>query len=199
MHPSVVARRTPVHASARRPEARGFNVNAGRSIEVTMLCLVYNTTGEPLELVPSLWGLVLHLRGKAVILETVPDRVARSQRLVFPLPASVVLRHHRRVGRRVASLTNEHLFLRDGHRCAYCGRHRRELTGRERLTRDHLVPRSRGGADSWLNVVTACSSCNHRKDCRLAEDLGTSPRVRPWAPSRQALVEMRLARDVAVA
>jgi hypothetical protein len=41
-----------------------------------MLCLVYNTTGEPLELVPSLMGLVLHLRGKAVILETLPDRVA---------------------------------------------------------------------------------------------------------------------------
>ena len=53
-----------------------------------MLCLVYNTTGEPLELVPSLMGLVLHLRGKAVILETMPGRVARSPRLVFPLPSS---------------------------------------------------------------------------------------------------------------
>ena len=42
-----------------------------------MLCLVYNTAGEPLELVPSLVGLVLHLRGKAAILETVPGRVER--------------------------------------------------------------------------------------------------------------------------
>ena len=135
-----------------------------------MLCLVYNTTGEPLELVPSLIGLCLHLRGKAVILETVPGRVARSPRLVFPLPASVVLRKHRRVGSRVPALTNEHLFLRDGHRCAYCGRHRRELGQRERLTRDHLVPRSKGGTDRWLNVVTACSSCNHQKNDRLVED-----------------------------
>ena len=79
-----------------------------------MLCLIYNTTGEPLELVPSLMGLVLHLRGKAVILETLPGRVARSPRLTFPLPASVVLRKHRRIRSRVASLTNEHLFLRDG-------------------------------------------------------------------------------------
>jgi 5-methylcytosine-specific restriction endonuclease McrA len=108
-----------------------------------MLCLVYNTTGEPLELVPSLMGLVLHLRGKAVILETLPGRVARSPRLTFPLPSSVVLRKHRRIRSRVASLTNEHLFLRDGHRCAYCGRHRRELGVRERLTRDHLLPRGR--------------------------------------------------------
>lgn len=158
-----------------------------------MLCLVYNTTGEPLELVPSLLGLVLHLRGKAVILETLPDKVARSQRLVFPLPASVVLRKHRRVSSRVAPLTNEHLFLRDGHRCVYCGRHRRDLLPRERLTRDHLVPRSKGGANVWLNVVTACSSCNHHKNDRLAEEVGRVPRVTPWVPSRGDLVSRRLA------
>lgn len=160
-----------------------------------MLCLVYNTTGEPLELVPSLMGLVLHLRGKAVILETLPGRVARSPRLTFPLPASVVLRKHRRIRSRVALLTNEHLFLRDGHRCAYCGRHRRELGARERLTRDHLLPRSKGGSDEWLNVVTACSSCNHRKDDRLLKDVGRSARVAPWVPSRGDLAVRRLARQ----
>jgi hypothetical protein len=106
-----------------------------------MLCMVYNTTGEPLELVPSLMGLRLHLAGKAVILETLPGQVARSPRRVFPLPASVVLRKHRRVGARAARLSNEHLFLRDGYRCAYCGRHRSELGGRERLTRRELVLR----------------------------------------------------------
>ena len=158
-----------------------------------MLCLVYNTTGEPLELVPSLKGLVLHLRGKAVILETLPGRVARSPRLVFPLPASVVLRKHRRVRSRVAALTNEHLFLRDSYRCAYCGRSRQDLGSRERLTRDHLVPRSKGGTNEWLNVVTACSSCNHHKDDRLAEEVGRTPRVIPWVPSRSDLVIRRQA------
>ena len=158
-----------------------------------MLCLVYNTTGEPLELVPSLMGLVLHVRGKAVILEIFPGRFLRSPRLEFPAPRSVVLRKHRRVRSRVAPLTNEHLFLRDGHRCAYCARHRRELGPRERLTRDHLVPRSKGGRDEWLNVVTACSSCNHQKDDQLAEDIGRLPRVTPWIPSRSDLVARRFA------
>jgi len=157
------------------------------------LCLVYNTTGEPVELIPTLMGLRLHLRGKAVILEVIPGQVARSPRLVFPLPASVVLRAHRRVGRRVASLTNEHLFLRDGYRCAYCGRHRRELAGRERLTRDHLVPRARGGSDAWHNVVTACSTCNHRKNDRLAREAGLVSTVAPWAPTRGQLMSRRLA------
>ena len=158
-----------------------------------MLCLVYNTTGEPLELVPSLMGLVLHVRGKAVILEIFPGQIFRSPRLEFPAPRSVVLRKHRRVRSRVAPLTNEHLFLRDGHRCAYCARHRRELGARERLTRDHLVPRSKGGRDVWLNVVTACSSCNHLKDDQLAEDIGRSPKVAPWIPSRSDLVARRFA------
>jgi 5-methylcytosine-specific restriction endonuclease McrA len=63
------------------------------------------------------------------------------------------------LGSREPVLTNEHLFLRDGHRCAYWGRHRRELRLREWLTRDHLVPRSNGGRDEWLNVLTACSWC----------------------------------------
>jgi 5-methylcytosine-specific restriction endonuclease McrA len=164
-----------------------------------MLCLVYNTTGEALDLVPSLMGLCLHLRGKAVILETVPGLVARSPRLVFPLPASVVLRQHRRVRSRVASLTNEHLFLRDRFRCAYCGRHRRELAPRERLTRDHLVPRSKGGADVWLNVVTACSSCNHRKDSRLVEEVGRRPGSVPRVPTRHELVLQRLGPELRTA
>jgi 5-methylcytosine-specific restriction endonuclease McrA len=114
-----------------------------------------HTTGEPLDLVPALLGLCLHLRGKAVILETFPGVVVRSPRLELPLPASVVLRKHRRVATREAVLTNENLFLRDGHRCAYCGRRREELGPRERLTRDHLIPRSKGGLDVWLNVVAA--------------------------------------------
>lgn len=144
-----------------------------------MLCLVYNTTGEPIELVPSLIGLVLHLRGKEGL-----ERV---------------LRKHRRIRSRVAALTNEHLFLRDGHRCGYCGRHRRELGDRERLTRDHLVPRSKGGADRWDNVVTACSSCNHAKDCRLVAEVGRKPIRIPWVPTRQELVLQRLRGRAAVA
>jgi len=159
-----------------------------------MLCMIYNTTGEPLELVPSLMGLRLYLVGKAIILETLPGQVARSPRLVFPLPASVVLRKHRRVGSRAATLTNEHLFLRDGYRCVYCGRHRREFGPRERLTRDHLVPRARGGEDIWQNVVTACSSCNHRKNDRLAHELGLTPKAAPWVPSRRELMARRIAR-----
>lgn len=57
------------------------------------------------------------------------------------------------------TLTNASLFARDMHVCAYCG----EIFRTAELTRDHLMPTSKGGKDSWTNVVTACKSCNTLK------------------------------------
>jgi 5-methylcytosine-specific restriction endonuclease McrA len=57
-------------------------------------------------------------------------------------------------------LCNETLFERDRHICAYCG----SLYKKHELTRDHIVPVSRGGQDKWTNVVTACKRCNNLKD-----------------------------------
>ena len=61
--------------------------------------------------------------------------------------------------RHAPGLTNQMLFVRDRQVCAYCG-------GRfmvRDLSRDHVVPVSRGGRDSWTNAVTACRGCNTRK------------------------------------
>lgn len=57
------------------------------------------------------------------------------------------------------SLTNASLFQRDRYMCAYCG----GLFGGHDLTRDHIMPVSKGGSDTWMNVVTACKACNNLK------------------------------------
>lgn len=67
------------------------------------------------------------------------------------------------------------VLRRDGHRCAYCGR--------PASTRDHVVPRSRGGPTSWLNLVAACEPCNSFKRDRTPEQAGLRLRVRPFVPS----------------
>lgn len=83
------------------------------------------------------------------------------------------------------SLTNTALFRRDAHLCAYCGKIFSDL----RLTRDHIVPTSRGGLDKWMNVVTACEDCNHRKDNRLLEECGMELLYVPYAPNQaEALI-----------
>lgn len=83
------------------------------------------------------------------------------------------------------SLTNRELFRRDRHLCAYCGKTFSDI----KLTRDHVIPRSKGGPDKWTNVVTACESCNHKKDDMLLEECGMKLLYVPYAPNRaEALI-----------
>lgn len=80
---------------------------------------------------------------------------------------------------RTPTLTNLALFRRDQRMCAYCG----EIFTRENLTRDHVIPRSRGGRDIWTNVVTSCGNCNKHKDARTPEEAGMKLLYVPYAPS----------------
>ena len=80
----------------------------------------------------------------------------------------------------VPPLRNRDLFLRDAYMCMYCGRRDVE----HRLTRDHLYPLSRGGKDTWRNVVTACRSCNHAKGARTPEEACMTLLAVPYVPNR---------------
>ncbi len=84
-----------------------------------------------------------------------------------------------RAWRTAPALSNPKLFVRDRHICAYCGGHFRF----DELTREHIVPVSRGGADSWMNCITACRACNGRKGCRLPEEARMSLLFLPYVPS----------------
>lgn len=82
--------------------------------------------------------------------------------------------------RLVPPLSNRSLFHRDAHLCMYCGKQFPEHL----LTRDHLLPLSRGGTNSWKNVVTACRSCNHAKGARTPEEAGMPLLAVPYVPNR---------------
>jgi len=77
------------------------------------------------------------------------------------------------------SLSNTKLFARDRNLCAYCGRHHHE----DELTREHIVPLAQKGRDHWMNVVTACRSCNHRKANRTPEQAHMPLLYAPYVPS----------------
>ena len=84
-----------------------------------------------------------------------------------------------RVWRQTPTLSNPKLFARDRQVCAYCG-------GRfhsDDLTREHIVPTSRGGHDTWMNCITACRACNGRKGNRLPEESGMNLMYLPYVPS----------------
>jgi len=146
-------------------------------------CLALNASFEPLTMVPVRRALRLIIEGKAEIVEAEKDDLVRSERLVIPRPAIIRLVKFVHVPRRFRrQVTNTFLFARDHYRCQYCNRSQFELKHRECLTRDHLVPLSRGGNNDWTNVVTACSSCNTRKGNHLPEECGMYPHSAPHEP-----------------
>ena len=77
------------------------------------------------------------------------------------------------------SLTNAKLFARDRNVCAYCGDHFHEAD----LTREHIIPFAQKGQNHWMNVVTACRSCNHRKSSRTPEQANMPLLYAPYVPS----------------
>ena len=81
---------------------------------------------------------------------------------------------------RTPSLNNRELFRRDCHMCAYCG----DVFSDGKLTRDHIIPASKGGHDSWMNVVACCVKCNQRKDDRTPEQANMQLLYAPYVPSR---------------
>ena len=116
-------------------------------------------------------------------MESCGKQVIRSATLTVPKPAVIRLVRFIHVPRKFRrQVTNTFLFARDGYRCQYCGRSQDKFKFRECLTRDHLVPLSRGGTNAWGNVVTACSTCNTRKGNSLPGQCGMFPLCEPREP-----------------
>jgi hypothetical protein len=84
----------------------------------------------------------------------------------------------RRFERGRPCVNNRILFARDGHVCLYCGR---RYPARE-LTRDHVIPASRGGRDVYANLATSCRACNARKDDRTPEEARMPLLALPYQP-----------------
>ena len=140
--------------------------------------LVLNASYEPLCVVSGRRAVVLLLTNKAVPVAE-GDTVLHSERADVVVPAVVRLTRFVRVPYRpTVPLTRKAVFARDGGRCAYCGAAATSL--------DHVVPRSRGGAHTWENVVSACGRCNHVKADRGVAELGWRLKRQPKAPTGAA-------------
>jgi 5-methylcytosine-specific restriction endonuclease McrA len=103
-------------------------------------------------------------------------------------PRVVHLKRYERMPRPAIRLTRRNVMFRDGHECQYCGR-RPPLRD---LNIDHVLPRSRGGGDSWENLVTACRPCNLRKGWKTPEEanmrLARAPFRPKWSMAAQLLL-----------
>lgn len=140
-----------------------------------MRTLVLNAGYEPLAVVSFKRALVLVMNDKAAVIETVEGDPVRAVCGSYDRPAVIILTRYVRVPiMHRAPVTRRGVLRRDGHRCGYCGK----AAG----TIDHILPRSRGGADSWENLVACCLRCNNVKGDRTPREVGWDLRVTPAAP-----------------
>ena len=145
-----------------------------------MRTLVLNAGYEPLAVVSFRRALVLVLAGKATIVEDGPIPVVAGS-ITLPRPTVILLGRYVRVPHgRAVPVSRRGVLRRDRHHCGYCGGHA--------TTVDHVLPRSRGGTDTWENLVACCVRCNNAKGDRTPQEKGWHLRVRAYVPRGPAWV-----------
>lgn len=78
------------------------------------------------------------------------------------------------------ALSNKTLFGRDRYVCAYCGGH---FPNYHNISKDHIIPKSKGGENTWMNVVTACKDCNSKKGSKTLKEAGLELLYVPYVPN----------------
>jgi 5-methylcytosine-specific restriction endonuclease McrA len=139
-----------------------------------MRTLVLNAGYEPLSVVSYRRAILLVGTGKASVLADGGDPVVGPSCTVMR-PAVILLNRYIRIPHADSvAVSRRGVLRRDGHQCGYCGR--------SATTVDHIHPRSRGGEESWENLVACCLSCNNAKGDRTLAQLGWTLRVTPARP-----------------
>jgi 5-methylcytosine-specific restriction endonuclease McrA len=139
--------------------------------------LILNQTFEPLQVCSARRAVILLFTGKAERVEDT-SRLIRSPSMALWLPS--VIRLHRFVRKPAQpsiAFNKKNILKRDAHTCQYCGRN-----GGERMTIDHVIPKSLGGRTVWENVVSACRACNLKKGNKVLEEAGMHLLRRPTKP-----------------
>jgi 5-methylcytosine-specific restriction endonuclease McrA len=130
--------------------------------------LLLNQTYEPLGTVGVARAMVMLFNNSVSVEEWDGERVLRSAHAEYPVPSVVRRRTYINVRRRreASGMKRLRIYIRDKYRCQYCGERKLPAT----LTLDHIYPRSRGGDNSPVNIVTACLACNNRKGNRTPDE-----------------------------
>ena len=144
--------------------------------------LVLNSSYEPLSIVGWRKGFVLcnfSLDGSpSARVEKNYKETFSTVSSTFKKPSVIVLRRQIPVRPRRVKLTYQAIFRRDSQVCQYCG-----LQCTSKVTSiDHIIPKSKGGKDTWRNLVTACFPCNNKKGSKTLDECGMSLSRLPFTP-----------------
>lgn len=152
-------------------------------------CVLLNHDYSFLNVVDWKKAMCLMAKGKVQVLAYSRKTVRTAEGMMLKIPAVLkLIKLIRTLYRARVPFGKRNILIRDGYRCAYCG----STCGR--LTVDHIIPRSRGGKNTFENCVASCRPCNSRKGCRTPREAGMALRVRPSQPTISEFLRMKAAK-----
>jgi len=147
-----------------------------------MKTLKLDLTYRPVGVIDCLEALVLCIVGKATAVEEY-DHEVNSPSLSFKIPSVIVLKNVVKFMNQGLRPTRSNIIWRDHNKCQYCAN---DFAAGE-LTLDHIVPRSRGGKNTWTNLVACCKKCNQTKRDRTPEEADMELLKKPLKPHNSIL------------
>ena len=136
-----------------------------------------NQNYQPLLVCPARLPICLMYLGAVELVERYRAFV-HSPSVVFPLPSVIKLAQYIRTQKNDIVLSRRNILKRDQHQCQYCSK--RSVP----MTLDHILPKERGGSDSWENLVACCQECNRKKGNRRPVEAKMPLIRRPKKPNR---------------
>ena len=131
-------------------------------------CLVVDSSYIARAVISTERAFVISYKGNAEVLEEYPEKFQLvNQELDIKKPSIIRVFTYVNLKIQKVPLTRHNIFKRDNYTCVYCGEKNRKL-----LTLDHVIPQSKGGPNTWNNLVTACKKCNNEKDSLSLEEYG---------------------------
>lgn len=137
--------------------------------------LVLNYDYTPVNITNISRALKLVIREKAEVVKE-GTKIFRSEKLSFKAPIIIRLLNYVKIKFFKVVLTKKNILIRDNFKCVYCD-------SNKNLTLDHLIAKSKGGKNDWLNLVTCCDSCNKKKGDKTPEESKMVLLRKPFKPS----------------
>lgn len=137
--------------------------------------LVLNQDYQPLSICSVQRSMKLLFLEKAELLHDDPEKELRTPRDAYQYPSVIRLRSYIRIPYTKVVLSRRNIMRRDNFTCQYCGK-------KSKLTIDHILPKSRGGGDTWENLTTACEKCNVKKGSMTPKEANMLLRSKPYRP-----------------
>lgn len=137
--------------------------------------LVLNFDYTPLNVTTLQRGFTLVIKGKAEVIKSDENPIVTAY-ANYVRPVIIRLLRYISYHGRGMGVNRQRVFKRDHNECVYCG-------SKKELTIDHVMPRSRGGKNTWTNLVTCCMKCNLKKGNKTPEEAKMNLRQKPFEPT----------------